>query len=146
MAINPYRPPGQPRVDQPQGWITKLTHWFRNDPIMKSGRGRDFVVCCGIAYFVDPDLDDVFFAASPSSVHDDQRLRLVRDIVSETLPFLIHDHPAVGVVIVGRGLHIQLVNDYDSVRQPIVRGPLIAAETIQNWLIEFDSDEVCADQ
>jgi hypothetical protein len=109
---NPYQSPTS--FDQVETWWAKLRRYFRIRPAVRKVdfTQGDPIICCGIAFFIDPANATVAYAASPSAEVSEQRMNLVVSESLRALPLFLADHPELHACLRGRRLTIRLIDQY----------------------------------
>lgn len=97
--------------------MLRLTHSTRT-PDFASG---DAFICDGIAFFIRPDNTDLVYAASPTSVFDDQRMNLIVAEVIRVLPNFLLDYPHLHAVLRGRKLCVRMIESYTAIQSDFRR-------------------------
>ena len=66
----------------------------------------------GIMFYVDPAQEDLFIAASPSTVHTDERMDLVVAEAIRMLPVFLEEYPIAAKQIESRTLVVRIIEGY----------------------------------
>lgn len=141
---NPYQSP--PAVDRHETWWTKLRGVLRFEsptrtPAFPSG---DAIICCGIAYFIDPELPSVLYASSPSSELGQERMNLVVAESIRFLPIFLAEHPELHPLIRGRKLTVQIASSYSSIKSNVLRDVQLEWEIVDAVLTTSPDDSPTA--
>ena len=113
MTLTPYQSPNS--VNEHESWWPKLLRLFTvpaATPELSFADGGK-VMADGIAFYLDLADTGRLYAASPSSVHTDERLNLVVAEAIRVLPLLLRDNPDLQPHVHGRKLIVRLIGMYD---------------------------------
>ncbi len=113
-AQNPYRPPRS--IDSNDSWWNRLKHWFRillvstfEDGVFADG---DAIIFEGIAFFINPDDPEIFYAATPCVDRSPERLQFVVDESLRVFPEFLAEYQKLRSVLYERKMIVRIIDAY----------------------------------
>jgi hypothetical protein len=140
---NPYQSPNA--IEFVPRWWLKLRKMFEPSPLKLFLRGRA-IICEGIAFSLDPKSRRVFYAASPSINHSDERMDLIVEEALRILPVFVNEYPELRAGVLSCNLCVQMIHGYNDVSIPCIREVKIDREAFEAAMSgHFEQHEVNRD-
>lgn len=138
---NPYQSPVA--VDRYQSWWTKLRGLLgpNSSTHASAFSSGDAIICCGIAYSIDPDNSSFLYASSPSAETSQERMNLIIAETIRVLPIFLADYPELHPLIRGRKLAVRMTKSYSNAKSDVLRVVELEWDIVDAVLASDPDDE-----